>query len=66
MTLTVCEKKAFGYYCTCTFTVSDYGFGFIFIQWALTSFHGKNNVGKNNETQNRHKYVKLLIAHTVL
>ena len=26
----------------CTFTVSDYEFGFIFLQWALTSFHGKN------------------------
>ena len=24
-------------------TVSDYGFGFIiFLQWTLTSFHGKN------------------------
>ena len=34
------QNKAFGYYCT--FTVSDYGFGFIFLQWALTSFDGKN------------------------
>ena len=34
------QNKAFGYYCT--FTVSDYEFGFIFLQWALTLFHGKN------------------------
>ena len=32
--------KAFGYYYT--FTVRDYGFGLIFLQWALTSLHGKN------------------------
>ena len=31
------QNKALGYYCM--FTVSDYGFGFIFLQWA---FHGKN------------------------
>ena len=34
------QNKAFGYFYT--FTVSDYAFGFIFLQWALTSFHGKN------------------------
>ena len=41
------QNKALGYYCT--FTISDYELGFIFLQWALTSFHGKNY-----ETQNRH------------
>ena len=41
------QNKAFCYYCT--FTVSDYGFGFIFIQWALTSFHGKNIKEKNSK-----------------
>ena len=36
------QNKAFGYYCTFACAVSDYGFGFIFLQWALASFDGKN------------------------